>query len=152
DRGPPAFSTFVLSSLESEPSKRSSLTRRGHAERSHQDWEGRHEGQSSVPGARVPLWKSQVSEATVGRKGPSKSRQRRVRPAVFPSPTRRFRLLGICAFWRTGERLAIMSSTARLIPSLRSCSRGVRLLRSVPSGSLRTPRTALGGRPIWAYP
>jgi hypothetical protein len=28
-------------------------------------------------------------------------------------------LLGICATWRTGDRLAITGSTDRLIPSLR---------------------------------
>jgi len=56
---------------------------------------------------------------------------------------RRLRLLGICAIRRTGDRLAILDSTARLIPSQRSGSRGVRLLRSVTSRRLRTPRTGL---------
>ena len=50
---------------------------------------------------------------------------------------RRLHLLGICAIRRTGDRLAMLGSTARLIPSPRSSSRGAsrfaRLLRETLS-------------------
>ena len=52
--------------------------------------------------------------------------------------TRRFRLLGTCACWRTGTRLGRMRPRPRAWFLARSRSRGARLL---PSGRLRAPRT-----------
>ena len=61
----------------------------------------------------------------------------------IPSPS----LARDLRLWCTGTRLAKPRSTALLIPSLRSGSRSVRLLRSVTSRRLRTPRSTGTGLP-----
>ena len=74
--------------------------------------------------------------ASPGRRGVrDASRLRRRREITSPSLARNLRLR------RTGERLANLGSTARLIPSPRSGSRGARLLRSITSRRLLAPRS-----------